>query len=101
MKIGRIYLLTILLLAGVLTAVARGTFHVSYVAHNAVRIQYQPDERQGAMPQLPDWIYVQHDEVAHPAISATVKDNTVVVRDAKGHVVFKAMRHEWGGYSCH
>ena len=95
MKIGRIYLLTILLLVGVLTAVARGTFHVSYVAHNAVRIQYQPDERQGAMPQLPDWIYVQHDEVAHPAISATVKGNTVVVRDAKGHVVFKAMRHEW------
>ena len=95
MKIGRIFLLTILLLVGVLTAVARGTFHVSYVAHNAVRIQYQPDERQGAMPQLPDWIYVQHDEVAHPAISATVKGNTVVVRDAKGHVVFKAMRHEW------
>ena len=95
MKIGRIFLLTILLLAGVLTAVARGTFHVSYVAHNAVRIQYQPDERQGAMPQLPDWIYVQHDEIAHPAISATVKGNTVVVRDAKGHVVFKAMRHEW------
>ena len=95
MKIGRIYLLTILLLVGVLTAVARGTFHVSYVAHNAVRIQYQPDERQDAMPQLPDWIYVQHGEVAHPAISATVKGNTVVVRDAKGHVVFKAMRHEW------
>lgn len=95
MKIVRIFLLTILLLAGVLTAVARGTFHVSYVAYNAVRIQYQPDERQDAMPQLPDWIYVQHDEVAHPAISATVKDNTVVVRDAKGYVVFKAMRHEW------
>ena len=95
MKIGRIYLLTILLLVGVLTAVARGTFHVSYVAHNAVRIQYQPDERQGAMPQLPDWIYVQHDEVAHPAISATVKGNTVIVRDAQGHVVFKALRHEW------
>ena len=95
MKIGRIFLLTILLLVGVLTAVARGTFHVSYVAHNAVRIQYQPDERQGTMPQLPDWIYVQHDEVAHPSISATVKGNTVVVRDAKGHVVFKAMRHEW------
>lgn len=95
MKIGRIYLLTILLLVGVLTAVARGTFHVSYVAHNAVRIQYQPDERQGAMPQLPDWIYVQHDEVAHPSISAIVKGNTVIVRDAQGHVVFKALRHEW------
>ncbi len=86
-------LATVLLLLCTIAAMAgkhTPKLRVSYVASNAVRIQYGPRD---ATSQLPDWLYVKHDEVSHPDISASVKGNTVVVRNKAGQVVFRATRH--------
>ena len=79
----------------VLPAAAGGRFKVSYVAPQAVRIQYLPEGKTAVDSSLPDWIYVKHDEVKTPALSATVKGNSVTVRNKAGRVVFRALRHEW------
>ena len=72
-----------------------GRLVVKYVARNAVRIQYLTD---GHTPQaqLPDWLYVKHDEVAVPDISVQTDaaHNILYVKDKTGRVVFTATRHE-------
>ena len=62
-----------------------------YVAKNAVRIQYAPN---GTTNSLPDWIYVKHDEVKSPDITATIEGGDVTIRDNAGHVVFHATNHQ-------
>ena len=72
---------------------ARGQLTVKTVARNAVRIQYQA---QQPTVNLPDWIYVRHDEVADADIRAEVDEvrQTVAVKNKSGQTVFKAVRHQ-------
>ena len=71
----------------------KGKLTVTTVASNAVRIQYVENETQS---NLPDWIYVKHDEVKKHDIKVKVdKDKQLLtVSDRKGKVVFTATRHE-------
>ncbi len=62
---------------------------VKYVAPNAVRIRYA-----NSNDTLPDWVYVTHETVNHPAISATVDGQIVTVRNQAGQVVFHATAHQ-------
>ncbi len=95
-------LLAVLLLAPVTKTIAAsviafgdGRLVVKYVARNAVRIQYLP-EGHTPQVQLPDWLYVKHDEVAVPDISVQTDaaHNILYVKDKTGRVVFTATRHE-------
>ena len=80
-----------LLCAAMAMAAANGKLTVKYVARNAVRIQYT---EQQPTSDLPDWIYVKHEEVRNPEITATVKGNIVIVKDQKGRTVFRATAHK-------
>ena len=80
-----------LLCAAMAMAAANGKLTVKYVARNAVRIQYT---EQQPTSDLPDWIYVKHEEVQNPEITATVKGNIVTVKDLKGRTVFRATAHK-------
>ena len=64
---------------------------VSYVAPNAVRVRYGVP---GVTSQLPDWIYVKHDEAKAHDITAVVDGNTLLVKDKAGRVVFRATSHQ-------
>jgi alpha-D-xyloside xylohydrolase len=73
----------------------KGVLTIKEVAPNAVRIQYvERDAKQ--FPQLPDWLYVKHDEVKCTALSVAVdsKRQVVSIKDKSGRVVFRATRHE-------
>ena len=76
-----------------LTAKAQGRLTVKKVARNAVRITYQ---EAATNDTLPDWIYVKHDEVKRCDIKVKVdrQGKTVTLSDRKGHVFFRATRHE-------
>ena len=84
---------SIALFAFVMTATARpkGKLMVKYVAENAVRIRYTTSETKC---DLPDWLYVKHDETENPQISAIAKNNQVVVKDKTGRAVFQATSHQ-------
>ena len=49
---------------------------VKYVAKNAVRIRFSSGV---AEHQLPDWMYVKHDEETRPEISASIEGDAVTV----------------------
>ena len=94
----RTVLSTILLCIGVTmmaqTPFGKGRMKVSKVARNAVRIQYTTDE--AAKEDLPDWLYVKHDEVKRQDISTQIdaQGQTVTVKDKNGKPVFKATQHQ-------
>ena len=71
----------------------KGRLTIRYVARNAVRIQY---DNGAAQNDLPDWLYVRHDEVknADIKVEADPKWGTVVVKDKRGRTVFTATRHQ-------
>ena len=71
----------------------KGRLTVTYLTRNAVRIQYAEGE---VKTDLPDWLYVKHDEVKKHDIKVKVdKDKQLLtVSDRKGKVVFTATRHE-------
>ncbi|MBR2149891.1 MAG: glycosyl hydrolase family 31 [Prevotella sp.] len=71
----------------------KGRLTIRYVARNAVRIQY---DNGAAQNDLPDWLYVRHDEVknADIKVEADPKRGTVVVKDKRGRTVFTATRHQ-------
>ena len=71
----------------------KGQLRVTTVARNAVRIQYAVDD---AKSDLPDWLYVKHDEVKSKDVSVAVdaRRGVVTVKDGKGRIVFTATRHE-------
>ena len=83
----------LLAIAGKTTPIGKGTITVTTVADNAVRIQYSEGN---ATSDLPDWIYVKHDEVKKAAISVSIdkKRQLLIVKDRKGKAVFTATAHE-------
>ena len=91
--------LTILLLACVaLTAQAQqpfgnGTLTVKHVARNAVRIQYTEGNQQN---DLPDWIYVKHDEVKQSDVKVDIdsRSQRLTIRNKAGQPVFVATSHQ-------
>ena len=64
---------------------------VKYVAKNAVRIRFSSGVTEH---QLPDWMYVKHDEETRPEISASIEGDAVTVRNKAGNTVFHASRHQ-------
>ena len=93
----RTILSTILLCIGVMmmaqTPFGKGRLKVSKVARNAVRIQYSEAEVKS---DLPDWLYVKHDEVESQDISTQIdaEQQTITIKDKNGKPVFKATRHQ-------
>ena len=74
----------------------KGRLTVTIVARNAVRIQYT----EGALTNdLPDWLYVKHDEVAASDVKVVVdaKRQVLTVRDRQGRPLFRATRHQLAG----
>ena len=105
----RTVLSTILLCIGVMmmaqTPFGKGQLKVSKVARNAVRIQYMagdcksPATNKGVLPakeDLPDWLYVKHDEVESQDISTLIdaEGQTITIKDKNGKPVFKATQHQ-------
>ena len=70
---------------------AAGQLTVKKVARNAIRIQYTEGEVEN---DLPDWIYVKHDEVANCDLKVEAKGQRLVIKDKKGKIVFSATRHQ-------
>ena len=70
-----------------------GQLKVSRVARNAVRIQYTVGQVQN---DLPDWLYVKHDEVSDCNLSVSIdaSQQRLSIKDKTGGVVFTATRHE-------
>ena len=97
----RTILSTILLCIGVTmmgqTPFGKGRMKVSKVARNAVRIQYTTDD--AAKEDLPDWLYVKHDEVKRQDISTQIdaQRQTITIKDKNGKPVFKATQHQLAG----
>ena len=71
----------------------KGQLKVSKVARNAVRILYTEEEVKS---DLPDWLYVKHDEVESQDISTQIdaQGQILTINDKNGTPVFKAIRHE-------
>ena len=71
----------------------KGKLTVTYVASNAVRIQYSEGEMKN---ELPDWSYVSHDNLKKADVKVVVdkKQQKVSVKNAKGRTVFTATRHQ-------
>ena len=61
---------------------------VQPVAHNAVRIRYAEKATQS---ELPDWIYVKHDNVKAKDLKVDVdqQNRTVLIKDKSGQTVFQ------------
>ena len=94
----RTLLSTILLLSVSISMTAqtpfgKGSLTVKPVAKNAVRIQYSEG---AAKSDLPDWLYVKHDEVKQQDISFSIDaaQQTVKVCNQQGQPVFTAMSHQ-------
>ena len=70
-----------------------GKIKVTKVARNAVRIQYMEAEVKS---DLPDWLYVKHDEVESQDISTQIdaEQQTITIKDKNGKPVFKATQHQ-------
>ena len=77
------------------TPFGKGLLKVSKVARNAVRIQYTTDEA-ATESDLPDWLYVKHDEVESQDISTQIdaEGQTITIKDKNGKPVFKATQHQ-------
>ncbi len=74
----------------------KGKLKVTNVANNAVRVQYVESE---VTNDLPDWVYVRHDEVASAHLKVLVdrKRQTLRIKDKKGRTVFSATCHQMKG----
>ena len=95
-------LLALLLSAG-LSAVAatvvpfgKGQITVTPVARNAVRVQYAETPVKS---DLPDWLYVRHDEVKDCDVRIDIdkKRQRLTLKDKQGRVVFTATSHQMAG----
>ena len=93
----RTLLSTILLCAGVMmtaqTPFGQGQLTVRPVAKNAVRIQYTEGEVQN---DLPDWLYVKHNEEKNPDIFTKIdpQRQILTVCNKDGQPIFTATRHQ-------
>ena len=72
-----------------------GTIKITKVARNAIRVQYTTDNAKAS--ELPDWLYVKHDEVKKQDICFKIDDRqqTLTVSDKHGITVFKATKHQF------
>ena len=92
----KLYTLLLLSVSISITAQApfgKGSLTVKPLAKNAVRIQYSEGEIKS---DLPDWIYVRHDEVKHQEISYSIDaaQQTIKVCNQQGQPVFTAINHQ-------
>ena len=91
-----VFLLTIccLTLCAETVNFGRGRLTVKKLARNAVRIQY--DEGATVSDELPDWLYVKHDEVGKCDVKVDVdaQRQVLTIRNRAGQEVFKATRHQ-------
>ena len=78
------------------TSLGKGQVKVQTVARNAVRVQYQTAEQQS---DLPDWLYVKHDEVKNSDVKVKVdaKRQQIVIKNKGGKAVFTALTHQMNG----
>ncbi|WP_036915086.1 TIM-barrel domain-containing protein [Prevotella sp. P6B4] len=79
---------TIVMLTIGMTVVAQ-QIEVRYVAPNAVRVQC------GSKSQLPDWIYVKHDQLKQADVKVKVRGHEVTIQNQAGKTVFRATNHQW------
>ena len=72
----------------------RGKLTIRKVARNAVRIQYA--ENEVVNDELPDWLYVKHDEVSKCNVKVDIdaQKQVLTIRNQAGDKVFKATRHQ-------
>ena len=70
-----------------------GQLKVSNVAKNAIRVQFTKGE---AKSDLPDWIYVKHENADNSDLKVTVdkKRKQLIVKDRSGKAVFTAFKHQ-------
>ena len=77
---------------------AEGKLTVKTVAKNAVRVQYTKDEsgERSVASELPDWLYVKHDEVKSKAVKASMgaDGQSLRVLNKRGNTVFTALSHQ-------
>ena len=74
----------------------KGQLTVTPVAKNAVRIQYAEQQSDS---DLPDWLYVKHDEVKDASVKVDVdaQRQVLTVSDKTGKTVFRATGHQMEG----
>ena len=72
-----------------------GQILVQTVARNAVRIQYVEGEQPAS--DLPDWLYVKHNNVQSQNVKVKVdgKRQKIVIKDKGGRAVFTATDHRF------
>ena len=96
-------LISAFMVAAGLTAVAatavpfgKGQLTVTPVARNAVRVQYTETQKKS---DLPDWLYVRHDEVKDCQVGIAIdkKRQRLMLKDKQGRVVFTATSHQMAG----
>ena len=80
----------------------RGTLTVRQIARNAVRIQYweqDPSQLSRKGEELPDWLYVKHDEVSSHDVAVEVDEarQAIIIKNRQGTPVFTATRHQMKG----
>lgn len=75
-----------------------GQLTVKKLAKNAVRIQYTEQSTQ-KLPTLPEWMYVQQNEVKSKDIQVDVdaKHQSIAILNKKGKTVFLANSHQLSG----
>ena len=80
---------------------AGGRLTVKMVAKNAVRVQYTnseavPKSIAEGLDELPDWLYVKHDEVKKSDVKVSIgaDGQSLRVLDKRGNTVFTALRHQ-------
>ena len=87
-------LISTILFCVVAMVAAAQNLSVTYVAKNAVRVRYA---NPATKSDLPDWLYVSHDELKQADITAEVDGRTLTVKDNTGKAVFKATDHQLVG----
>ena len=92
-KLSTILLLSVSISITAQTPFGKGSLMVKPVAKNAVRIQYSDG---GTKSDLPDWLYVKHDEVKEQNISFSIDaaKQTIKVCNQQGQPVFTATNHQ-------
>lgn len=83
-------------LAATVVPFGKGQLSVTPIARNAVRVQYFETQTKS---DLPDWIYVRHDEVKDCDVSIDIdkKRQRLTLKDKLGRVVFMANNHQMAG----
>ena len=74
----------------------KGRLTVTYMARNAVRLQYAEGKMKN---ELPDWTYVCHPDLKDADIKVSIdrRRQVVTVQNASGQTVFTATRHQMKG----